>query len=170
MPPDFSPIRGAQGLQMSNPSVLGVASLVGSLQVFKEAGMVGRLRARSIELTGLLEGLLAQSAYFISSHEAAMKLPLCNGPTDGAEHRRPAFTIITPSDVNSRGSQLSLSFFSSDSEFIHKVLEGLRSYGVIGDKRHPNTIRLTPVALYSTIQDCENAAKFLEEVLKALDI
>ena len=52
MPPDFSPIRGAQGLQMSNPSVLGVASLLGSLQVFKEAGMVGRLRARSIELTG----------------------------------------------------------------------------------------------------------------------
>ena len=170
MPPAFSPIRGAQGLQMSNPSVLSVASLLGSLQVFKEAGMVGSVRARSIELTGLLEGLLAQSAYFISSHEAAKKLPLCNGSTDSTEHCRPAFTIITPSDVNSRGSQLSLLFFSSDPELMHKVLEGLHSYGVIGDKRHPNTIRLTPIALYSTIQDCEDAAKFLEKVLKALDI
>jgi len=51
-----------------------------------------------------------------------------------------------------------------------KVLEGLRSYGVIGDERHPNVIRLTPTALYNTIQDCEDAAKYLEEVLKALDI
>ncbi|KAI0302089.1 pyridoxal phosphate-dependent transferase [Russula brevipes] len=83
--------------------------------------------------------------------------------------RRP-FTIITPSATNSRGSQLSLLFFSSDTELMLKVLEGLRSYGVIGDERHPNVIRLTPTALYNTMQDCENAAKYLEEVLKALDI
>lgn len=155
---------------MSNPSVLAVASLLGSLQVFKEAGMVGRLRVRSIELTAHLEELLVQSAYFVPPHEAAMRLPLCNGSTDGAQQRRPAFTIITPSDVNSRGSQLSLLFFSSDTELMHKVAEGLGSYGVIGDERHPNVIRLAPTALYNTIQDCEGAAKFLEEVLKALDI
>lgn len=155
---------------MSNPSVLAVASLLGSLQVFKEAGMVGRLRVRSIELTAHLEELLVQSAYFVPPHEAAMRLPLCNGSTDGAQQRRPAFTIITPSDVNSRGSQLSLLFFSSDTELMHKVAEGLGSYGVIGDERHPNVIRLAPTALYTTIQDCEGAANFLEEVLRALDI
>jgi len=171
MPPVFSPIRGAQGLQLSNPSVLGVASLLGSLQVFQEAGMVGALRTRSIELTAYLGKLLTQSAYFVSPHEAAMKLPLCAvSSTDHDQHRRPAFTIITPSDANSRGSQLSLLFFSSDTELMHKVLEGLRSYGVIGDERHPNVIRLTPTALYNTIQDCENGAKYLEEVLKELDI
>ena len=170
MPPVFSPIRGAQGLQLSNPSVLCVASLLGSLRVFKEAGMVGRLRERSIELTGHLEELLVQSAYFVPPHEAALRLPLCSGSADSSQYRRPAFTIITPADVNSRGSQLSLLFFSSDTELMHKVLEGLRSYGVIGDGRHPNIIRLTPTALYSMIQDCENAVRFLEEVLKALDI
>jgi len=177
MPPDFSPIRGAQGLQLSNPSVLGVASLLGSLQVFQEAGMVGPLRTRSIELTSYLGKLLAQSAYFVSAHEAAMRLPLCavnsTGSTDHDhhdQHRRPAFTIITPPDANSRGSQLSLLFFSSDAELMHKVLEGLQSYGVIGDERHPNVIRLTPTALYNTVQDCENGAKYLEEVLKELDI
>src|SRR6266581_8964115 len=77
MPPVFSPIRGAQGLQLSNPSVLGVASLLGSLQVFQEAGMVGALRTRSIELTAYLGKLLTQSTYFVSPHEAAMRLPLC---------------------------------------------------------------------------------------------
>ncbi|KAI0006082.1 kynureninase [Russula compacta] len=169
MPPDFSPIRGAQGLQMSNPSVLAVASLLGSLQVFKEAGMMERLRVRSIELTAHLEELLVQSAYFVPPHAAAMRLPLCASSTDRV-HRRPAFTIITPAATNSRGSQLSLLFFSSDTELMLNVLEGLRSYGVIGDERHPNVIRLTPTALYNTPQDCENAAKYLEEVLKALDM
>jgi len=170
MPPVFSPIRGAQGLQQSNPSVLAVASLLGSLQVFKEAGMVGRLRVRSIELTAHLEGLFVQSAYFVPPHEAAIKLPLCASPTDRTEHRRPAFTIITPTDANSRGSQLSLLFFSSDTGLMHKVFGGLHSYGVIGDERHPNVIRLTPTALYNTVQDCENTAKYLEVVLKALDV
>jgi len=50
-----------------------------------------------------------------------------------------------------------------------KVQEGLRSYGVIADERHPDVIRLAPAALYNTIQDCKNAARYLEEVLKALD-
>jgi kynureninase len=155
---------------MSNPSVLGVASLLGSLQVFKEAGMMGRLRMRSIELTAYLGKLLSQSAYFVSTHEAAMRLPLCASSTAYDQHRRPAFTIITPSDANSRGSQLSLLFFSSDTELMHKVFEGLQSHGVIGDERHPNVIRLSPTALYNTVQDCENAAKYLEEVLKELDV
>jgi len=138
--------------------------------VFKKAGMVERLRVRSIELTAYLEERLAQSAYFVPPHEAAMRLPLCNGSTDSVQYRGPAFTIITPCNANSRGSQLSLLILSSDEELIQKVLEGIRSYSVIGDESHPNVIRLTPTALYNTIQDCEDATKYLEEVLKALDI
>ena len=154
---------------MSNPSVLGVASLLGSLRVFKEAGMVERLRVRSIELTAHLEGLLTQSAYFVPPHDAATRISLCASSTDYAQHCRPAFTIITPSAANSRGSQLSLLFFSSDTELMLKVHEGLHSYGVLGDGRPPNVIRLAPAALYNTIQDCKNAARYLEDVLKALD-
>jgi len=169
MPPIFSPIRGAQGLQMSNPSVLGVASLLGSLQVFKEAGMMERLRERSVGLTAHLEGLLVRSAYFVPPHEAAVKLPLCVGSAGPVQYHRPTFTIITPTAANSRGSQLSLLFFSSDTELMQKVHERLGSYGVMTDERHPNVIRLAPTALYNTIQDCENAAKYLEEALKELD-
>ena len=169
MPPTFSPIRGAQGLQLSNPSALGVASLLGSLRVFKEAGMMGRLRERSVELTAHLERLLVQSAYFIPPHEAAVKLPSYVGSMDSAQYHRPAFTIITPTAANSRGSQLSLLFFSSDTGLMEKVHERLSSYGVISDERRPDVIRLAPIALYNAIQDCENAAKYLEDVLKELD-
>lgn len=169
MPPNFSPIRGAQGLQMSNPSALGVTALLGSLRVFKEAGMIGPLRERSVQLTGHLEGLLVRSAYFVPPHEAAVKLPLSVCSTDSAQYHRPAFTIVTPTAANSRGSQLSLLFFSSDTELMQKVHERLSSYGVVADERRPDVIRLAPIALYNTIQDCENAAKYLEDVLKELD-
>jgi len=169
MPPIFSPIRGAQGLQMSNPVVLGVVSLLGSLRVFKEAGMMERLRERSVELTANLEGLLERSAYFVPSHEAAVKLPLCVSSTHPTQYRRPAFTIITPAAANSRGSQLSLLFFSCDTELMQKVHKRLGSYGVITDERQPDVIRMAPTALYNTIRDCENAAKYLEEALKELD-
>jgi len=53
---------------------------------------------------------------------------------------------------------------------MHKVFDGLHGYGVIGDERRPNVLRLTPTALYNTVQDCEDAAKYLEEVLKTLDV
>jgi len=58
MPPKFSPIKGAQGFQQSNASPIVVASLLGSLQIFKKAGMMEPLRERSVELTGALERLL----------------------------------------------------------------------------------------------------------------
>ncbi|KAI0306522.1 kynureninase [Multifurca ochricompacta] len=169
MPPTFSPIQGAQGLQMSNPSILAVASLLGSLQVFKEAGMMERLRVRSVELTAHLERLLGRSAYFVPPDEAAIRLPLCTSSVEAGQYHRPAFTVITPSAAGSRGSQLSLLFFSSDAELMMKVHDGLRKYGVITDDRRPNVIRLAPMALYNTVQDCESAAKYLDEVLKALD-
>ncbi|KAH9981245.1 kynureninase [Lactifluus volemus] len=137
MPPIFSPIQGAQGLQMSNPSVLGVASLLGSLRLFKEAGMVERLRVRSVELTAHLERLLVRSAYFVPPHDAAF-----DGPRSTPSSR---FYYYHTSAANSRGSQLSLSFFSSDTELMPKA---------------PRCIRLAPIALYNTIQDCENAATY----------
>jgi len=52
---------------------------------------------------------------------------------------------------------------------MQKVHEKLGNYGVLTDERRPDVIRLAPTALYGTIQDCENAAKYLEEVLKELD-
>ncbi|KAI0040486.1 kynureninase [Auriscalpium vulgare] len=167
MPPTFSPIRGAQGYQMSNPSVLAVASLLGSLQVFADAGMLAGLRPRSVRLTAHLEALLVKSAYYVPPHEVAARYPP-GASADGTQRHTAAFTIITPREPDARGSQLSLLFLPTDGGVMARVSEGLKSYGVIADERRPDVIRLAPTALYNTSTECEKAADYLEEAFKLL--
>ncbi len=57
MLPGFTASAGAAGWQVSNPPILSSAPLLASLELFQEAGME-RLRSKSRELTGFLEGLL----------------------------------------------------------------------------------------------------------------
>ncbi|HEX6126361.1 MAG TPA: kynureninase, partial [Pyrinomonadaceae bacterium] len=59
MGPEFIPIAGAEGWQISNPPILQMAALRASLEIFDEATMP-ELRAKSVELTGYLEFLLDQ--------------------------------------------------------------------------------------------------------------
>ncbi len=61
MLPDFQAIPGAEGWQLSNPSILSAAALRASLDIFDEATMQ-RLRAKSESLTGYLSFLLNQNA------------------------------------------------------------------------------------------------------------
>jgi kynureninase len=159
----FSPIAGAQGFQQSNPSVLAIASLLGSLQIFKEVGMMPPLREQSLGLTANLEAKLHVSKYFVPVEQVAATRSL-----DAFPETQPRFTIITPRDPNSRGAQLSLLFLPESSGVMNKVFEGLSSYGVIGDKREPNVIRLTPAPLFNTDEDVVRAALCLEEVLDSL--
>lgn len=160
MPSKFSAIPGAQGFQMSNPSVLATASLLGSLQVFHDAGGMIPLRARSTHLTGYLESLLHKSKWWIPPDRAAQ---LGEGQNEAEDVV--GFTIITPTDPDSRGSQLSLLFLPMDGKLMPKVMEGLGARGVIGDSRKPDVIRLAPCALYNTFEDVERGVQALEEVL-----
>jgi kynureninase len=77
---DFVPASGARGWKISNPPIVSVAALRGSLEVFTAAGMPA-LRARSIGLTGALEVLLDEI---------------------------PGITQITPRDPDRRGAMLTL--------------------------------------------------------------
>jgi kynureninase len=117
MPDKFSPIPGAQGFQQSKPSVLAVASLLGSLQVFESAGGMEPIRRKSIVLTTHLEALLKQSPYcsstlpspLSSSRETIAKTgSAAQSDSSGGGYSKPQFTIITPPDPAARGSQLSL--------------------------------------------------------------
>lgn len=81
---------------------------------------------------------------------------------------QPGFTIITPRDPESRGSQLSLLFLPPNSDVMGRVFGALSAMGVVGDERRPDVIRLTPAPLYSTLGDCERAALCLEEAFKGL--
>lgn len=155
MDPKFSPIPGAQGFQQSNPAVLAVASLLGSLQTFKKAGMMGPLRERSKMLTGKLESLLCRSNFFVS-------------PDQVSRRSDPGFTIITPTDPESRGAQLSVLFLPQGTGVMDKVFVGLKEWGIICDDRKPDVIRLAPTPLYNTEEDVEATAKYLNVILARL--
>lgn len=153
MPRQFSPIRGAQGFQQSNPSVLATVSLLGSLQVFQSAGGIQALRTRSINLTGTLEKHLRLSRFYIppaASH-------------DSAKH---GFTIITPEESSCRGAQLSLLFLPTGSGLMQRIIKYLKLNGVIGDERNPDVIRLTPAPLYNTEEECLRAVEVLNKGLE----
>jgi kynureninase len=158
MPPQFSAIPGAQGFQQSNAPVLATVSLLGSLQIFKEVGMIGPLRERSLRLTSELETMLVKSRFYVPVNEVS------------AQQDQPGFTIITPRDPDSRGSQLSLLFLPPESDVMKKVFHALSAKGVVGDERNPNVIRLTPAPLYNTLGDCERAAACLEDAFEGLTI
>jgi len=153
MPQQFSPIRGAQGFQQSNPSILAIASLLGSLQIFQASGGIQALRARSIGLTGLLEKYLHQSRFYTP-------LPVNNEAT------RFGFTVITPEEQRSRGAQLSLLFLPTGSGLMQKISAYLKSNGVIGDERNPDVIRLAPVPLYNTEEECIRAVEVLDRGMR----
>lgn len=173
MPSNFSPIPGAAGWQLSNPSVIDVISLNTSLGTFRDASLVlpsalmgghisadrgpilGSLREKSVELTSYLEVLLKGDPHYV---------PLAKlGTTPLGD--RAQFTIITPEDPAARGAQLSLLFYPEES--MDLIFEGLREGGVLGDERKPGVIRLSPVPLYNTWRDCWRAASELNRVLKA---
>ncbi|KAH8117334.1 pyridoxal phosphate-dependent transferase [Phellopilus nigrolimitatus] len=180
MPPQFAPIRGAQGFQQSNPSVLSVAALLGSLQVFRAAGMMPALRARSVRLTARLADLLASSRWYVRPQDVQARYGARagfsydgeagedgEGPEGGGD-RRAGFTIITPLDAEARGAQLSLLVLPPGRGVMQRVFDGLKRLGVVGDERRPDVIRLAPAPLYNTMEDCENAARALENVFEAL--
>ncbi|XP_006834631.1 PREDICTED: kynureninase [Chrysochloris asiatica] len=137
-------IPGASGFRISNPPIFLVCSLHASLEVFKQTTMKA-LRRKSILLTGYLE-------YMIKHYYNK----------DKAESKKPHVNIITPSNIEDRGCQLTLTF-SAPMKYIFKELE---KRGVVCDKREPNGIRVAPVPLYNSFHD---VYKFVTLLISALD-
>jgi kynureninase len=135
MGPNFEPMDGAEGWQLSNPAILPLAALRASMQIFDEVGMA-RLRAKSMRLTKYLESLLKAS-----------------------DSR--AFSIITPLEPEARGAQLSL----HAPRHGRRLFETLLAVGFVCDWREPDVIRVAPVPLYNTFQDVHRfATAFLEAI------
>ncbi len=120
----FIPQKGAASWQMSNAPVFNMVAHNASLDIFDKAG-IDTLREKSIKLTGYMEFLLRQITH----------LP---------------FEIITPTEPSRRGCQLSMLFGDKGRE----VFDTLTSKGIIADWREPNVIRIAPVPLYNTFEDC----------------
>lgn len=132
---------------------------------------MGPLRKRSLRLTSELEMRLIKSRFYVPINEVSARCLLqdeMNGKDGTAQQGQPGFTIITPRDPESRGSQLSLLFLPPNSDVMDRVFSALSAMGVVGDERRPDVIRLTPAPLYNTLGDCERAASCLEEAFKGL--
>jgi kynureninase len=125
----FHPASGAAGFQISNPSVLDITALCASLEVFELAGGIRSLREKSLKLTAYLEKLLGEMPPELGS----------------------MFRIITPSNADERGAQLSILLVD---DILETVMKALEERGVIVDDRKPNVIRVAPAPLYNTFLDC----------------
>jgi kynureninase len=125
MSPEFHPMQGADGWQLSNPSIFSMAPLRASLELFGEAGMP-KLREKSEALTAYLEEELTKRA-------------------DGR------FSIVTPGEKSRRGAQLSIRVGSRRRDLVDQ----LAAQGVICDWREPAIVRAAPVPLYNSFEDVE---------------
>ncbi|KRG85498.1 kynureninase [Stenotrophomonas daejeonensis] len=134
MAPEFVPELGAEGWQLSNPPVLGLAPLRASLELFDRAGMPA-LRAKSLQLTGHLEALVLAR--------------LSN-----------VLQIVTPTEPERRGCQLSLRVAGGRAQG-RALFEHLQSKGVLGDWREPDVIRISPTPMYNRHDDI---LRFVAEV------
>jgi len=139
MGPEFVPMAGAEGWQLSNPPVLGLAPLLASLEIFDEAGM-DALREKSVKLTDYLEFLLKEKLSGIVE-------------------------ILTTSKPAERGCQLSLRLHAGRKQ-ARRVFEQLEQAGVTSDWREPDVIRVAPVPLYNSFSDVYGFVKTLAELVE----
>ncbi|MFN8325343.1 kynureninase [Flavobacterium sp.] len=142
MEPNFDPIIGADGWQVSNLPVLSLAPYLASVELFAKVGMEKLIKKRN-QLTAYLEFIL---------HEIDNEI-------DGTE-----FEIITPSNQEERACQLSV--------FLHgqgrNLFDYLMANGVITDWREPNVIRLAPAPFYCSYEDMYHFGQILKEGIKTI--
>ena len=131
----FVPIEGAEGWQMSNETVLSMAALKASLEIFEEVGMKAIVR-KSRLLTRYLEFLID-------------------------ELKSDRIQIITPKQTDARGAQLSIRVIQSDKSLFMAISDK----GVIADWREPDVIRIAPAPLYNNFSDVFKFVQILKETL-----
>ncbi len=134
----FTPSPNAEAWQMSTAPMLLLASHKASLDIFKQAGFKNLLSKSK---------LLSDYLFFVLNE--------INQP----EKR---FTILTPSNSNERGCQVSLSVFKN----AKAVFDELLPNGIFADWREPNVIRVAPVPLYNSFEEIFTFAATLKQILK----
>jgi kynureninase len=130
------PAPGAACLQIGTPAMLSMAPLAGCLELIAAAG-IERIRRKSLALTG----------FFMELAEARLG--------------RWGFRIVTPREAKRRGGHVALAHPEAA-----RIARALREVGVIPDFRPPDLLRLSPVALYTSFEDCFAAVAGLETVME----
>jgi kynureninase len=139
MGPDYVSMGTAESWQTSNAPVFNMAIHKVSLEIFKEAGGMEVLRERALRLTDYLEKTIKSVNSMVD--------------TD--------LEILTPSNPDERGSQLSFVAHGQGRELFDK----LSAKGVVVDWREPAVIRMAPVPLYNSFEDIARFGIILRESL-----
>jgi kynureninase len=132
----LTPAETAGAYQIGTPHILSLAPLIGSLEIFAEAG-IENIRRKSLHMTRYLMDLL--------------------------EHELPnmGFVIGNPRDDRRRGGHISL-----EHEEAARICKSLKENGVIPDFRAPNIIRLAPIALYTSYAEIWKAVQALKKLME----
>ena len=141
MKPGFVPMKGAEGWQLSNAPVLGMAAHLASLEIFDEVGMDALCEKRD-QLTAYLE--------FIIDDITTRRKEDCS------------FEIITPRDQSKRGAQLSILAHGQGKA----LFDAMTKEGVVADWREPNVIRVAPVPMYNSYEDVYRFGQILENSIQ----
>lgn len=131
----LTPAHTAGAYQIGTPHVLSLAPLIGSLELFKEAG-IERIRTKSLRINRYLMDLL------------------------NAELKEYGFTLGSHTDDKRRGGHVSL-----EHKEAARICKALKKEGIIPDFRAPNIIRLAPVALYTSYSEVWEVVQALKKIM-----
>ena len=132
----FSSAAEAGAYQIGTPHIMSAAPLIGSLEMFAEAG-IDRIREKSLSLTHYLMELIRE------------------------ELSEFGFEIGNPIDPVRLGGHVSLEHTEAA-----RICKALKENGVVPDFRQPNVIRLAPVALYTSYSEVWEAVQRLKKIMK----
>ena len=133
----FTPSHTAESWSMSTSPMLLLAAHKASLQVFATAGF-DRLLTKSKALSNYL--------FFALTH---------------IKQRNDTFSIITPSNPDERGCQVSIRIHQN----AKAVFDTLMPLGIFADWREPDVIRIAPVPLYNSFEEIFIFADILQQLL-----
>jgi len=136
MEPEFQPEPNANAWQISNAPILAMAPYLASLEMFDEVGMPALIEKRN-KIVAYLEFILQEIDKEVEA----------------------SFEIITPSNQEERGTQLSVFLHGEGKELFNYLMDN----GVITDWREPNVIRLAPAPFYCSFQDMYNFGQILKK-------
>ncbi|WP_209123610.1 kynureninase [Alkalihalobacillus sp. BA299] len=126
----------AGAYEIGTPHVLSMAPLLGSLELFNEAG-IEKIRKKSLDLTNYLIKLIE------------------------LELNKYDFVIASPLEESKRGAHVLL-----EHEHSASICKALKSYNIIPDFRAPNFVRLGPVALYNSFYDIWKTVNTLKKIME----
>ena len=131
----LTPAETAGAYQIGTPHILSSAPLLGSLEIFKEAG-IDSIREKPLDQTSFMMELMEQEL-------------------DGY-----GFEIANPRESERRGGHVSL-----EHEEAARICKALKEKQVIPDFRAPNVIRHAPIALYVSYEDIYEMVMRLKEIM-----